>query len=255
MAAVLQVENLQKTFKHKDKPDITAVDHVSFSLLPGECLGIIGESGSGKTTLVNLITRLADSDGGQILLKGKDITRARGRELRKAYREMQMVFQSPMESFDPRRTLGDGIGESLRNSGMPAGQVRKKTEELLKMCGLTPDFAGRYPHEVSGGQCQRAAIARALAIGPSILICDEATSSLDVTIQKEILHLLNELRRQKKDDLSVLFICHDIALVQGFCDRVLVMYQGRIVEEGLPDDVIRTPRHPYTKRLIDSILL
>jgi peptide/nickel transport system ATP-binding protein len=123
------------------------------------------------------------------------------------------------------------------------------------MCGLTPDFAGRYPHEVSGGQCQRAAIARALAIGPSILICDEATSSLDVTIQKEILHLLNVLRRQKRDDLSVLFICHDIALVQGFCDRVLVMYQGRIVEEGIPDDVIRTPRHPYTKRLIDSILL
>lgn len=254
MEAVLQVDHLSKTFRHKDRPDIRAVDGISFSLLPGECLGIIGESGSGKTTLVNMITRLLDSDEGQILLKGKDITRARGRELRKAYREMQMIFQSPADSFDPRRTLGDGIGESLRNSGMPAGQVRQKTAELLNMCGLSSAFAGRYPHEVSGGQCQRAAIARALAIDPSVLICDEATSSLDVTIQQEILNLLNDLRRQKKDSLSILFICHDIALVQQFCGRVLVMYQGRIVEEGLPDDVIREPHHPYTKRLIDSVL-
>lgn len=254
MEAVLQVDHLSKTFRHKDRPDIRAVDGVSFSLLPGECLGIIGESGSGKTTLVNMVTRLLDSDEGQILLKEKDITRARGRELRKAYREMQMIFQSPADSFDPRRTLGDGIGESLRNSGMPAVQIRQKIEELLNMCGLPSDFAGRYPHEVSGGQCQRAAIARALAINPSVLICDEATSSLDVTIQQEILNLLNDLRRQKGDSLSILFICHDIALVQQFCGRVLVMYQGRIVEEGLPDDVIREPHHSYTKRLIDSVL-
>ncbi len=254
MEAVLQVKNLSKTFARKGRPDVRAVEGVSFSLLKGECLGIIGESGSGKTTLVNMITRLLDSDDGQILLNGKDITRARGRELREAYREMQMIFQSPAESFDPRRTLGDGIGESLRNSGMAAGQVRQKTAELLQTCGLTDGFAGRFPHEVSGGQCQRAAIARALAIDPSVLICDEATSALDVTIQQEILHLLNDLRRQKKDSLSILFICHDIALVQQFCDRVLVMYQGRIVEEGLPDDVIRSPRHPYTQRLIDSIL-
>ena len=167
---------------------------------------------------------------------------------------MQMVFQSPAESFDPRRTLGDGIGEILRNSGLPARETRDQVKTLLELCGLPAEFEGRFPHEVSGGQCQRAAIARALAINPSILICDEATSALDVTIQQDILSLLNDLRRQRGEDLSILFICHDIALVRQFCDRVLVMENGRIVEEGAPDDVINHPSHPYTRQLIDSIL-
>lgn len=253
MEPVLTVRDLTKIFKRRGQSSVTAVDTVSFSLMPGECLGIIGESGSGKSTLVNLITRLLDADSGSIHLKGRDITHLRGKALRDIYTELQMVFQSPAESFDPRRTLGDGIGESLRSIGRPSAEIRKEVGKLLNLCGLPEDFAARYPHEVSGGQCQRAAIARALAIRPSILICDEATSSLDVTIQQEILTLLNDLRQQRGKELSILFICHDIALVQQFCDRVLVMYRGQIVEEGIPDKVIREPAHPYTQRLIDSI--
>jgi peptide/nickel transport system ATP-binding protein len=251
---VLEVHDLTKIFSRRGQPSVTAVDRVSFSLMPGECLGIIGESGSGKSTLVNMITRLIDADSGQIFLKGRDITRLRGRALRSVYSELQMVFQQPADSFDPRRTLGHGIGESLRNSGWSSADAAEEIGKLLEGCGLAAAFAGRYPHEVSGGQCQRAAIARALAIRPSILLCDEATSALDVTVQQEILSLLQTLRRQQGEEFSILFICHDIALVQQFCDRVLVMYQGRIVEEGIPDNVIQNPSHPYTKRLIDSIL-
>jgi peptide/nickel transport system ATP-binding protein len=165
-----------------------------------------------------------------------------------------MVFQTPTESFDPRRRLGDSIGESLRNAGWSRTNTEAEVVRLLGECGLPAEFADRYPHQVSGGECQRAAIARALAIRPKVLICDEVTSALDVTIQKEILELLNRLRWEKGLDLSILFICHDIALVQQFCDRVLVMYQGDIVEEGKPDEVVRNPQNEYTKRLIDSIL-
>ena len=254
MEPVLKVSDLTKVFTGRGHADLTAVDHISFELHSGECLGLIGESGSGKTTVVNMITRLLDASGGSILLDGRDITRVRGKELRMAYRKMQMVFQTPADSFDPRRTLGDGIGESLRNLGLSREETKKEVARLLTECGLTPDFAGRYPHEVSGGQCQRAAIARALAVKPRLLICDEATSSLDVTIQKEIVALLNELRSQRGGELSILFICHDIALVQQFCDRVLVMYRGRIVEQGVPDAIIRNPGDAYTRRLIDSIL-
>jgi peptide/nickel transport system ATP-binding protein len=221
---------------------------------PGECVGLIGESGSGKTTVVNMITRLLDPTEGSIILGGEDITRFSGRELRKVYARMQMVFQTPTDSFDPRCTLGDGIGESLRNNGWSRKETKDEVTRLLEMCGLSADFASRYPHQVSGGQCQRAAIARALAIKPRLLICDEATSSLDVTIQKEIIALLNKLRWEKGSDLSILFICHDIALVQQFCNRVLVLYKGKIVEQGEPDEVIRNPQDLYTRHLIDSIL-
>ena len=162
MEPVLKVENLTKVFTRKGQPDFTAVDHIGFELYPGECLGLIGESGSGKTTVVNMITRLLDSTEGRIVLNGEDITRLSGKGLRKAYSEMQMVFQTPTDSFDPRRTLGDGIGESLRNSGMSRAETKQEVARLLTECGLTPEFAARYPHQVSGGQCQRAAIARAL---------------------------------------------------------------------------------------------
>ena len=254
MDPVLIVNNLTKTFSRKGHPNLIAVDRVSFTLGAGECLGIIGESGSGKSTVANMVTRLLDPTEGEIILDGEDITKARRRTLRNAFKKMQMVFQTPAESFDPRRTLGDGIGESLRNSGMSREETQKEIAKLLEQCGLTPDFAGRYPHQVSGGQCQRAAIARALAIRPMVLICDEATSALDVTIQEEILELLDELRRQRGAGLAILFICHDIALVQRFCDRVLVMYKGRIVEQGDPDEIIRHPKDDYTRRLIDSVL-
>ena len=254
MEPVLKVENLTKVFTRKGQPDFTAVDHISFELFPGECLGLIGESGSGKTTVVNMITRLVDATEGSIVLDGDEIAKKSGRELRSAYQKMQMVFQTPTDSFDPRCTLGDGIGESLRNKGMSRAETKQEVARLLTECGLTPEFAKRYPHQVSGGQCQRAAIARALAVKPKFLICDEATSSLDVTIQKEIIALLNELRSHHGNELSILFICHDIALVQQFCNRVLVLYKGKIVEQGVPDEIIHNPKDEYTKRLIDSIL-
>lgn len=254
MEPILRVENLTKTFSRSGQSDLTAVNGISFDLWPGECLGIIGESGSGKTTAVNLITRLLDVTDGKVFLAGEDITRKTGKALRAVYQKIQMVFQTPTDSFDPRRTLGDGIGESLRNSGMTRRETNLEVAHLLERCGLPAGFAGRYPHEVSGGQCQRAAIARALAVKPKVLICDEATSALDVTVQKEILELLNELRCEQGTALSILFICHDISLVQQFCDRVLVMYHGDIVEQGSPDEVICHPQDEYTKRLIDSVL-
>ncbi len=248
---VLEAEHLKKVFIF-GKKTVTAVDDVSFTLRRGQCLGIVGESGSGKSTIAKMITHLTELTEGSVRLLGKDITNVRGRELRRTYRDIQMVFQMPAESFDPRRTLGDGIGESLRNLGMSPGETRKKVEELLRRCGLTPEFADRYPHQVSGGQCQRAAIARALAVNPAVLICDEATSALDVTVQRRILELLGELK--EKERLSILLICHDLALVQAFCDEVLVLYRGQVVERGIPDEIIKAPKEEYTRKLIDSVL-
>ncbi|MBQ1462053.1 MAG: ABC transporter ATP-binding protein [Selenomonas sp.] len=252
MDKLLQVAHLKKVFPQKDRPDIVAVDDVSFSLQPGEKLAIIGESGSGKTTVARLIARLTDATEGKIILAGEDITRAGGTQLKKAYAKMQMVFQNPVDSFDPRCTLGDGISESLINHGQSRAQATAITQKLLAMCELGEEFARRYPHEVSGGQCQRAAIARALAIEPQLLILDEATSALDVTVQAEILALLNRL--QQEQHMAYLFICHDIALVQDFCDRVLVMQAGRVVEAGTAEEVINNPRQAYTRTLLDSVL-
>ena len=249
--SILKAENLTKTFYSSGRPPFTAVDHVNLELFEGEILGVVGESGSGKSTIAKLITRLIDATEGSIVINGTDVTKKKGKELRDIYKEIQMVFQNPVGSFNPRRTLGQGIGESLQNSGMSKAEVQKKVEELLLQCGLETEFASRYPHEVSGGQCQRAAIARALAINPKILICDEATSALDVTVQAQIIELLQQL--QKKKQMSYIFICHNLALVQMFCDRVVVLYEGKIVEEGLPDDVIMNPQSEYTKRLVESV--
>ncbi|MBD9221137.1 MAG: ATP-binding cassette domain-containing protein, partial [Clostridiales bacterium] len=166
MEPILRVSGLTKTFSRQGQADFTAVKNISFDLFPGECLAIIGESGSGKTTAVNMIARLVDVTSGSVFLDGEDITNRKGKALREVYRAMQMVFQTPADSFDPRRTLGDGIGESLRNAGLSKKETREKVEALLKDCGLPPEYADRYPHQVSGGQCQRAAIARALAIAP-----------------------------------------------------------------------------------------
>lgn len=248
---ILQAKHLKKVFRSRRKV-FTAVDDVSFTLNRGECLGIVGESGSGKSTIAKMLTNLITVTEGQVILFKKDITNIKGRELRESYKKMQMVFQTPVESFDPRRTLGDGIGESLRNAGMSREETKKKVEELLIRCGFDPEYAFRYPHEVSGGQCQRAAIARALAVNPAILICDEATSALDVTVQKQILELLMELK--KKEGISFLMISHDLALVQAFCETVLVLRHGRVVEYGRTEDIIRHPQMDYTKKLIDSVL-
>ena len=248
---MLDVRSLYVTYLSEEER-VEAVRGIDFSAEEGKVTGIVGESGSGKSTIAKMLTHLEPVTDGQIFLKGKDITRLRGKSLRKTYQDIQMVFQMPMESFDPRRTLGDGIGESLRNMGISRAETRKRVENLLERCGLDAEYADRYPHQVSGGQCQRAAIARALAVSLDILICDEATSALDVTVQKQILELLTELKQ--KENLSFILICHDLALVQAFCDKVLVLYHGKTVEYGTPDDIIDHPKMDYTKKLIDSVL-
>lgn len=251
MEPILEVRDLTKIFSGQEQ-DFAALKGVSFCLYPGETLGIVGESGSGKSTLARVICRLTEASGGQILLEGKDLSKAKGRELREAYRKLQMVFQSPSGSFDPRRTIGFSVGEGLLNQGFSRSQARNRSAELLEQCGLPAETGRQYPHQLSGGQCQRAAIARALALSPSILICDEATSALDVTVQKQIMELLGHLKESLS--LSYLFISHNLALVQSFCDRILVMHEGRIVEEGETDQVIRFPQSEYTRYLIESVL-
>ncbi len=252
MGTILEVKDLTKQF-YKNKKLFTAVDHISFQLYQGECLGIVGESGCGKSTTVKMLTHLLKPDGGEIFLDGTEIQYLKGKALKKLYTEIQMVFQTPQDSFDPRRTLGDGIMESMKNQGISGKKARERMQQLLKQVELPLELADRYPNQVSGGQCQRAAIARALAIEPKILVCDEATSALDVTVQAQIVDLLKRL--QKEMNLSILLICHDLALVQHLCDRVIVMYQGKIMEEGDPDTIINFPKNDYTKMLVEAAML
>ncbi|MDO4293303.1 MAG: ATP-binding cassette domain-containing protein [Eubacteriales bacterium] len=252
MRPLLNVKALRKVFSGKGRPCVTAVDCLDFSVYPGETLGIVGESGSGKSTVAKLITRLIEPTAGEIFFEDRNILKLRHRELPDYYQNIQMIFQTPADSFDPRHTLGYGIGESLRMLGMRPSERKSRAQELLKLCGLEEEFLSRYPHEVSGGQCQRAAIARALAVRPKLLICDEATSSLDVTVQKQILELLVNLRR--KEAISYLFISHNLAVVQELCDRILVMKNGIAVESGATNEVIFHPKDPYTKKLIASVL-
>lgn len=251
MDKLLEVKNIKKTF-YKNKNLIMAVKGISFSVRKGECLGIVGESGCGKSTMVRMITNLTTVDEGQIVFDEIDITNAKGKNLKSIYRKMQMVFQMPIDSFNPRLTLGESIIESMINIGTSRKDARNKMLELLEICGLKTEYEKRYPHEVSGGECQRAAIARAMAINPRLIILDEATSALDVTVQAQIVDLLMKLKNEM--GVSYIFICHDIALVQKICDRVIVMYNGEIVEEGTPQDIINNPCNDYTKMLIDSVL-
>ena len=252
MHTILDVKDLTKNF-YKNKQLFTAVNHISFQLRQGECLGLVGESGCGKSTTVKMLTHLLKPDSGEILLEGTEIQHLKGKALKKLYTEIQMVFQIPQDSFDPRRTLGDSIMESMRNHNVSRKEAQNRLGQLLQQVELPPELADRYPNQVSGGQCQRAAMARALAVHPKILICDEATSALDVTVQAQIIELLKRL--QQEMDLSILLISHDLALVQHLCDRVLVMYQGNIVEQGTPDRVINAPENDYTKMLIEAAML
>ena len=250
---LVEVEHLKQYFQVRSgfkNMTLKAVDDVSFCIKPGETLGLVGESGCGKTTVGRSLLHLYDPTGGTVRFEGEEVTK---KNIQRMRAKMQMVFQNPVGSFDPRRTLGDAIGESLRNKGMSKVERRKKAAELLEQCGLDVSYIDRYPHQVSGGQCQRAAIARALAVEPKVLICDEATSALDVTIQKQIMELLEELK--EKHGLSFIFICHNLALVQMFCDRVLVLYEGKVVESGLPDDIINEPKQAYTRKLVDAVFL
>ena len=251
MEKILEVKNLRKTF-YKSRSIFPAVEDVSFHLMRGECLGLVGESGCGKSTTARLIAGLLEPDRGSVRLEGEEILGLKGKKKQAVYTKLQMVFQTPQDSFDPRWTLGDGIMESMRNLGMKKDQARERMYRLLEQVELDRSFGERYPHEVSGGECQRAAIARALAVDPRLVICDEATSALDVTVQAQIVELLKRLQKERK--LSLLFICHDLALVQHMCQRVLVMYQGKIIEQGTPDEVIQYPKEAYTRILVDSVL-
>lgn len=252
MSAVLETRDLRKVFSRKGSADVVAVEGASLRIEAGECLGLVGESGSGKTTLARMALLLEKPTSGRVLLQGEDVTGARGAQARRAWRRMQAVFQNPAGSFDPRCTLGAAIAEPLRTMGVPRREAQDRVAGLLGTCGLSPSLAERYPRQVSGGQCQRAAIARALAVGPDLLVCDEATSALDATVQRQIVELLGRLRAEL--GMSMLFICHDIALVGSICDRVAVMNRGAIVEQGPVAQVLEHPRHPYTKTLIDAVL-
>lgn len=249
---VLELQEVTKVFPGRKGAQVRALDRVSFCIEEGESVGLIGPSGSGKSTVANAVCRFIDVTSGRILLRGCDITEARGKALRQVYKEVQMVFQSPRSSFDPRRTLGDGVGECLKNGGVGKAERRERVRALLELCGLPAAAADWYPHEVSGGQCQRAAIARALAAQPRLLVCDEATSALDVMAQRQILELLLELKAEGR--LQLLFITHNLAVAQQCCDRLIVMDKGRIVEEGRMDDVVCRPQSEYTRRLIEAVL-
>lgn len=251
MSDILEVKKLNRVFNKGKKGEVYALKDVSFTLEEGKCLGIIGESGSGKSTTVRIITKLIKSTSGKVLLEGKDMEDMSSKEL---YKKIQMVFQTPVESFNPRIRIGNSVGESLRNAGFSKEEAKERVCDLLEECGLSREYYNRYPHELSGGECQRAAIARALANQSNILICDEATSSLDVTVQKEIISLLNCIRESRGKDLSIIFISHDIALVNQFCDEVIVMNNGEIVEKGIANEIIHSPKEEYTKKLIDSVL-
>ncbi len=252
MSTILEVKGVSKTFVKKDIHS-KALNHISFTMEEGECLGIVGESGSGKSTIAKIITYLERPDEGNIYFKGKDITNIKGKERKGLYKNMQMIFQMPVDSFNPRIKLGPSIIEGSLNQGISKSKAKLRMYELLDLVGLPSEYALKYPHEVSGGECQRVAIARAIMTNPDLLICDEVTSALDVTVQKQIIELLHKLK--KEQGMSYLFISHDIALVQQFCDRVLVMYQGQIVEGGTVDQVIMNPKEEYTKKLIDAVLL
>ena len=232
MSTLLEAEHLTKIFTQRGKESFKAVDDVSFTLKPGETLGIVGESGSGKSTLAKMITRLTDITEGTLKFEGKDITRLKHNQLKDVYGNIQMVFQNPVGSFDPRRTLGDGIEESLRNRGMKKADIEKRVAELLEQCGLSSEFAKRYPHEVSGGQCQRAAIARALAVEPKVLICDEATSALDAKTE------YNVVKSIKDRGVACIVVAHRLSTIRD-CDEIIVLDEGRVVERGTHEELMR----------------
>ena len=231
---------------------VRAVDGVSFELAPGETLGLVGESGCGKTTVGRTILRLLPATDGEVIFDGRPVFEQNATEMRALRREMQIIFQDPGGSLNPRMRVGRLVGEPLLVHGLAEGEeLRTRVEELLERCGLWKQAADRYPHEFSGGQRQRIGIARALALQPRMIVCDEPTSALDVSIQSQILNLLDDL--QEEFGLSYLFISHDMAVVHHVCDRIAVMLDGKIVEVGERDRIINDPQHEYTRALLSAV--
>jgi oligopeptide/dipeptide ABC transporter ATP-binding protein len=244
------VERLQREFRVGPRV-LRAVDDVTLHVAAGETLGLVGESGCGKTTVGRLILRLLPATGGRIVFEGQDITRLPESRLREFRRAVQVVFQDPYSSLNPRMTVRDIVGEPLRNFGATRRAAAARVADLLATVGLSPEYMTRYPHAFSGGQRQRIGIARALALSPRLLVCDEAVSSLDVSVQAQILNLLADLQRQL--GLALLFISHNLAVVRHVSQRVAVMYLGRLVEVAPEADLFEHPRHPYTRALLAAV--
>lgn len=261
MEPLLKIEHLSKSFPvrsgffGKPRAFVKAVNDVTFDLMPGETLALVGESGCGKTTLGRTVLRLTEPDAGNIFFDGTDITSLNQQKLREFRLKMQMIFQDPYFSLNPRLTVLDLIGEALQVHGLVKTEKEKEARvaELLSIVGLSPDILHLYPHEFSGGQRQRIAIARATALRPKLIVCDEAVSALDVSVQAQILKLLAEL--SAKMEIAYLFISHDLAVVRHIAQRLAVMYLGQIVEFGTVQEVFQNPRHPYTEALLSSVLL
>jgi oligopeptide transport system ATP-binding protein len=259
-APVLRVQDLAVNFSsrggslfHRHERVLKAVDGISFDLYPGETLGIVGESGSGKSTLARAILGLVRPNRGRVLWMGEDLTRLDPDQLRLKRKELQIVFQDPIASLNPRMTAGAIIAEPLWTfyPQMEQRQVDERTRGMMKMVGLLPNQINRYPHEFSGGQCQRIGIARSLVLNPKLLICDEPVSALDVSIQAQIINLLRDL--QKKLGLALIFIAHDLSVVRHISDRVMVMYMGRSMELAKKTALYQQPQHPYSRALMKSV--
>jgi oligopeptide transport system ATP-binding protein len=257
--ALVEVRNLKKYFPitrgvivQRHVGDVKAVDDISFNVFKGETLGLVGETGCGKTTAGRTMLRLYEPTGGQVLFDGVDLTEVKGADLRHLRRRMQMIFQDPYASLNPRMTVGGIIAEPLEVHRVAQGaEKRERVQELLRIVGLNPYFVNRYPHEFSGGQRQRIGIARALALNPDLIICDEPISSLDVSIQAQVVNLLEEL--QERLGLTYLFIAHDLSMVRHISNRMAVMYLGKIVELTDRDEIYLNPLHPYTQALMSAV--
>jgi ABC-type oligopeptide transport system ATPase subunit len=232
---------------------VRAVDGIEFDVMRGETFGIVGESGSGKSTTARLIARLLEPTAGEVRFEGRDITALRGAELKPVRRELQMVFQDPYSSLNPRKTIGSIVAEPLVIHRVESDRATRKhaVQELMDMVGLNPEHYNRYPHEFSGGQRQRVGIARALALGPKLLIADEPVSALDVSIQAQVLNLLGDLRRRL--GLTMVFISHDLSVIRHMCDRIAVMHDGQIVEVASNEALYSAPREPYTRELLAAV--
>jgi oligopeptide/dipeptide ABC transporter ATP-binding protein len=250
--SLLELRHLSKTYPGQNGAVVQAVSDVSLSIEPGEVLGVVGESGCGKSTLGRSLLRLIEPSGGEILFEGKNLTGLSQASMKPVRRDLQIIFQDPFGSLNPRHTVGGIIGEPLVVHRVGTREERqKRVAELLRLVGLPEDADKRYPHEFSGGQRQRIAIARALALNPKLLVADEAVSALDVSIQSQIINLIADLQRRL--NLSIMFISHDLSVIRHVSDRIAVMYLGRIVEIGPSEEIMEAPKHPYTQALLSAI--
>lgn len=250
--SLLELRNLSKTYPGQNGAVVQAVSNISLTIEAGEVLGVVGESGCGKSTLGRALLRLIEPASGEILLEGQDLMLLSRQAMKPIRKDLQIIFQDPFGSLNPRHTVGGIIGEPLKVHKVGNKQERQqRVAELLQLVGLPEDAAARYPHEFSGGQRQRIAIARALALNPKLLVADEAVSALDVSVQSQIINLIADLRRRL--NLSILFISHDLSVIRHVSDRIAVMYLGRIVESGPTEEVMAAPKHPYTKALLSAI--